>query len=194
MRVVAISLSRPLSPSVLRHGSFLAFWQAQSKLATIALFALLAVSVWLALAVILVWSIAATLAYYSARQRGVPDFLAVSSSNCRAARTGQMLGGMWLVGLSAFAFANVIRPLLRNGSLCRRSRLTRFVVLLTGLTLFGVTINQHMLQVAGYQGPKMLALSIFGVFLNVPYRIFCGALTLHVLLSLMNLSFTTRYV
>lgn len=192
--MVAISLSGQVSPSVIKHGSFLAFWQAQSKLGTLALFALLAVSVWLALAVVMVWSIAATFAYYAARQRGVPDFLAVSSSNCRATRTGHMLGGVWLVGISAFAFANVLRPLLRNAPICRRSRLTRIAILATGLTLFGVTINQHMLQVAGFQGPRLLAMSVFGVFLNVPYRIFCGALTLHLLLSFMSIGLPSSYI
>jgi hypothetical protein len=192
--VVAISLSGSVSPTFIRHGSFLAFWQVQSKLGTLALFALLAISVWLALGVIMVWSIAATFAYYTARQRGVPDFLAVSSSNCRATKTGHMLGGIWLVGISAFAFANVIRPLLRSTAICRRSRLTRVAILATGLTLFGVTINQHMLQVAGFQGPKLLSLSVFGTFLNVPYRIFCGALTLHLLLSFMSIGLPSSYI
>jgi hypothetical protein len=197
---VAISLSRPASPSfvkhgsVLKHGSFLAIWQVQSKLGSLALLALLAVSPWSALVVSLLWTLAATFVYYTARHRGVPDFLAVSDSSCRAARTGQVLGGVWLVGLSAFAFANVLRPLLRSEPLCRRSRITRFGVLGVGLTLFGVTMNQHMLQVAGYRGPKLLAVSLAGAFLNVPYRIFCGALTLHVLLSLMSISITSRYI
>jgi hypothetical protein len=191
---VAISFSRPVSPTILKHGSFIACWQAQSKLATLALFALVAVSVWLALVVILCWSVAATFVYYAARQRGVPDFLALSNGNGRAMRTGQMLGGVWLVGLSAFAFANVLRPVLQNTPICRRSRVTRLAVLATGLTLFGVTINQHMLQVAGYRGPKLLIVSIFGAFLNVPYRIFCGALTVHLLLSLMSIGFANRYI
>jgi hypothetical protein len=178
----------------LKHGSFLACWQVQSKLATLSLFALLAVNPWLALVVMMAWSLVATFVYFTARERGVPDFLAVSSSACRVTRTGQMLGGLWLVGINAFAFANVVRPLLREGALGRRSRITHTFVLGVGLTFFGVTINQHMLQAAGYHGSKLLGLSMLGTLLNVPYRIFCGALTLHVLLSLMSLSFPHSYV
>jgi hypothetical protein len=176
------------------HGSFLAGWQVQSKLATIVMFGLLAVNTWLALAVMLGWTVAATFAYYTARERGVPDFLAMSSSTCRATRTGQMLGGVWLVGINAFAFANVVRPLLREGSIGRRSPVMRAVVLAVGLIFFGVTTNQHMLQVAGYHGPKLLGLSSLGAFLNVPYRVFCGALTLHLLLGFMSLGFTHSYI
>lgn len=194
IRVVAMTFSPPVSRDALRRGGFLAGWQLQSKLATFALFALLTVSVWAALLVTLAWSLAATVVYYTARKRGVPDFLASCESKCRVSRTGQVLGGVWLVGINAFAFANVVRPLLRNKPICRRSRLTRLLVLGTGLTLFGVTINQHMLQVAGYSGARLLSLSVLGAFLNVPYRIFCGALTLHLLLSLMSVGLPTPYV
>ena len=159
------------------------------------MFALIAISVWLALAVMLIWSIAATFVYYFARQRGVPDLLACPTSGNRAAmRTGQVLGGVWLVGLNAFAFANVMRPLLRRQAISRRSRLTRTLILGTGLTLFGVTMNQHMLHVAGIHGTRLLALSAIGSFLNVPYRIFCGALTLHLLIELANLQMPSSYM
>jgi hypothetical protein len=157
------------------------------------MFGLIAYSVWIALAVMLVWSLVATFVYYGARQRGVPDLLANPAAGSGAAmRTGQILGGLWLVGINAFFFANVVRPLLRDGA--DRSRLLRGAVLGTGLTLFGVTINQHMLQCAGYKGPRLLALSAFGSFLNVPYRIFSGAITLHLLVELINLHVPTTYV
>src|SRR5206468_2712429 len=105
----------------------------------------------------------------------------------------QILGGVWLVGLNAFAFASVMRPLLRETPVCRRSRLTRGLILGTGLILFGVSINQHMLQCAGHRGPKLLILSLFGSLLNVPYRIFCGALTLHLLLEVFSTRFPAHY-
>ena len=37
-------------------------------------------------------------------------------------RTGQILGGVWLVGLNAFAFASVVRPLLRDAPMPPLSR------------------------------------------------------------------------
>jgi hypothetical protein len=85
--LVAISFARPVSHDFLKQGSFLACWQVQSKLATLALFALLAISVWLALVVMLVWSIAATFAYFAARQRGMPDVLATPALPSLASRS-----------------------------------------------------------------------------------------------------------
>ena len=195
MTAVAISLSLPASRNLLKQGSFLACWQAQAKLSTLVMFGLIAYSVWIALAVMLVWSIVATFIYYAARQRGVPDVLANPAAGRGAAmRTGQILGGLWMVGINAFAFANVVRPLLREGVGFHRLRLVRGGLLTTGLILFGVTINQHMLQCAGYKGARLLALSTFGSFLNVPYRIFSGAITLHLLVELTNLNGPTSYI
>jgi hypothetical protein len=87
-----------------------------------------------------------------------------------------------------------MRPLLREASDSRRSRLTRGAILATGLTLFGVTINQHMLHCAGYRGARLLALSTVGSFLNVPYRIFCGAITLRLLVEVINLQVPSPYI
>lgn len=193
---MAISLPRSVPVRLLTHGGFLAFWQVQSKIATLVMFPLIAVSVWLALAVMLVWSLTATVVYFQARQRGVPDLLScpASTANRAALRTGQVLGAVWLVGFNAFAFANVVRPLLRRPCRSRLSHVSRGVVLGAGLTLFGVTMNQHMLQVAGFSGGRLLFVSTLGSFLNVPYRIFSGALTLHLLLGFISLQAPSRYI
>jgi len=190
---VAISLSFPASRRVIKQGGFLACWQVQAKISTLVMFGLIAYSVWMALIVMLAWALLATFVYYVARQRGLPDLLANPAAGSGAAmRTGQILGGLWLVRINAFFFANVVRPLLRDGAV--RSKLVRGAVLGTGLTLFGVTTNQHMLQAAGYRGARLLALSTFGSFLNVPYRIFSGAITLHLLVELINLHAPKSYV
>lgn len=174
----------------LRHGSFLACWQVQSKLAAISSLALVAVSPWLALIVMMVWSLAATFVYYKARQRGVPDLLANPTADCRMAmRTGRIVGRLWLIGLSAYAFANILRPVL-----LRPSALARGAVLGVGLTLFGVSTSMHMLQVAGFTGPRLLAISLLGVVMNVPYRIFCSALTLHLVLEAVSLKLPASYI
>jgi hypothetical protein len=93
------------------------------------------------------------------------------------------LGQLWLVGLKAFAFARVFRPFLEKGPDSWLHHVARAMLLGAGLTLFGVTITQHMLHHAGYRGSQLLGLSLCGSLLNVPFRIFCGAVTLHIVLE-----------
>ncbi len=188
-----LTFASPLSQEMnrsLRHGSFLACWQVQSKLAAISLLALVAISPWLALIVMMAWSLAATAVYYEARRRGVPDLLVNPTAPHRMAmRTGHIVGRVWLIGLSAYAFANILRPVL-----LRPSAIARGAVLGVGLTLFGVSTSMHMLQVAGFTGPRLLAISLVGAVMNVPYRIFCSALTLHLILEAFSLQLPTTYI
>src|SRR5262245_62929508 len=58
--------------------AFSAAWAAQSRLASIALFAFIAFSsLWLTIALMLAWSLAATVVYFVARSYGAPDLLEV---------------------------------------------------------------------------------------------------------------------
>lgn len=197
--MLELTLSRPsFTPQLnqtLKHGGFLACWQVQSKLATFAMFGLIAVSVWLALGIMMVWSVIATVVYFVARERGMPDMLAGPQGTCHAAkRTGHLVGRLWLVGLNALAFTSIFRPIVSAPAVSSVSKVARGFVLGTGLVLFGVTTAQHMLHCAGYRGPQLLAISIAGSFVNIPYRVFCGAITLHLVLELINLQMPSTYI
>jgi hypothetical protein len=52
----------------------------------------------------------------------------------------------------------------------------------------------HMLRLAGLQDSKLLAASLVGVALNVPYRVLSGALTLQLLLHAVSLPVAPPYI
>jgi hypothetical protein len=130
----------------------------------------------------LAWSLAATLAYPCARRRGLPDILEAHEQPAqRLPRVRSLLlqgFGVWSAGCQAFLFSKAYRFVLRR----QGTRLHRFLhrlLLLVGLTLFGVTTAEHMLRRAGYGGGRLLRLSLIAPFLNVPYRVFLSASVAH---------------
>lgn len=169
---------------------FLSFWEIQSQLSAIVLIALLAfVSPLLALGPMLVWSLLATVVYYQARERGVPDVLeAVSITVPRSANdlfacartVGVIAGRVWLAGFQSFVYARVVCPLLARTSTGPRRRLVRIAVVAVGLTLFGVSTSQHVLRKAGFRGAQLLRFGFLGSVLNVGYRVLLSALLLDV--------------
>lgn len=174
--------------SALKLGTLVACWQVQSKLAALTLLLLVAVSVWWALLLMLIWSIVATWAYVVARERGVPDILALTDAGCsRARRTGTSLGQIWLVGLNAFVFARAFRPYLERPAHSLPRRAGRLLLIAAGLTVFGVTIAQHLLYHAGFRGSQLLLFGVLGSFLNVPFRVLCGAMTVQLVLAMLPL-------
>jgi hypothetical protein len=156
--------------------------------------ALVAVSVWLALAVMLVWSAVATVAYFLARRQGMPDIMASTECRGRAMQTGALLGRIWVVGVNAIVFARVVRPVLTDPAPSLPVRALRPAALGVGLVLFGVTMAHYMLRSTGLQGTKLLAGSMVGVMLNVPYRVLSGALTLQLLLHAVSLPVAPPYI
>src|SRR5690606_17761718 len=86
------------------------------------------------------------------------------------------LGRAWVAGFHAFIYARASSAFLpKKQGCCRARRCARFGVLAVGLVLFGVSTAEHMLRSAGYQGRKLVQLSLIGPFLNVPYRILLSA-------------------
>jgi hypothetical protein len=168
---------------------FLAAWKIQSQMATTATVGLATlVSIWAALAVMLVWSCLATFAYYRGREWGVPDLL---SKQPLAAETGaapwltRIRGAAILVlkallaGIQPFIFSRTCCRVLAKPAIGWRTRMARIAVLGFGLTLFGVTNSHHMLREAGYPDDKALRISLFGSLLNVSYRVCLSAILFH---------------
>lgn len=151
------------------------------------------VSIWAALATMLVWSLIAHFAYVSARERGLPDLIRV-----QAPKTGHgpstflrhAAGSavrVWFVGLHNMVFAHVACSVLRGGNGFTR-RAKRIGILGLGMTLFGVTTTEHLLRRAGFSGSSLKYRGMIGPFLNVPYRIFLGAAVMHGVLHLVNVA------
>ena len=168
-----------------RSVGFLGVWEAQSQLSTFVLVALSALlPVWLAFVPMLVWSLLATVVYYHARERGVPDLLDVAQPAVARERRGlcslaRSLGvsavKVWLAGVQSVLYARTCCRVLGTPAAGWR-KVARFGVLGVGLTMFGVTTSQHVLRRAGYQGADLLRLGFVGSCLNVPYRVLLSAL------------------
>jgi hypothetical protein len=109
-------------------------------------------------------------------------------------QTGALLGRIWLVGVNAIVFARVVRPVLTDPAPSLLMRGLRPAALGAGLVLFGVTMAHYMLRSTGLQGTKLLAASMAGVVLNVPYRVLSGALTLQLLFRAISLPVAPPYI
>jgi len=168
------------------HGvGYVAAWEVQSKLASIALVSLVAfASIGAALVAMLIWSLAATRAYYRARELGLPDLFEKSECGSEPGRVpiwrwfgGALLFGFkaGIAGFQAFAYSRTFCQILLKPAKCWPTRLARTAVLGAGLTFFGVATSHHMLRKAGYSADEAFRLSCVGSFLNVPYRILLSA-------------------
>src|SRR6185436_4429392 len=99
-------------PPVWRGVGMVAAWEAQSQLATMVMVALVAmVSAWWAFGIMLAWSLVATVVYYHARKRGLPDLLERRIAPEEAYERGLAVSlvsaagsaaKVWLVGVQAF--------------------------------------------------------------------------------------------
>jgi hypothetical protein len=164
----------------------------QSQLATLLLVTLVAfASIWIALATMLAWSLIASVAYWHARERGLPDLVTVQkprTGNGPSAFLRHAAGSaikVWFVGLHNLVFAR-FAALAMNGLPCRSTRWRRLAVLSLGMTLFGVTTAEHLLRRAGFSGASLLRRGLIGPFLNVPYRIFLSAAVMHGAIELVD--------
>jgi hypothetical protein len=162
--------------------AFVIGWELQSQVATVAFITLVALfSIWLALAVMLTWSIIATVAYCRARERGYPSMLSENQAGKGNRIHSRIKGAFfsffkaWLAGFQAFAFSRVAKYALVLERPCPKRRALQVLVLGVGLTLFGVTTAEHLLRKAGYSGQQLVRLGLVGPFLNVPYRILLSA-------------------
>jgi hypothetical protein len=172
--------------------AFVVGWEVQSQISTLVLVTLVAfVSIWAALATMLVWSVVATIAYYHAREQGLPDLVTVQkpkTGNGTGAFLRHAAGSavkVWFIGLHNLVFARVARASL-GGLPCRRTRWRRLAVLSLGMTLFGATTAHHLLRSAGFSGGSLLRRGLIGPFLNVPYRIFLSAAATHGVMRLLD--------
>ena len=169
----------------------------QSRLASFTLLAFIAFSSdWLALTVMAVWSLAATLVYFFARAHGAPDLLEIGmKGSSRRALSSSLIGAfnslfrIVLVGPLAFAYTRLLN--LKAPGTCNRRRLCHAAVLGAGLTLFGVTTTHHILRRGGYSGGGLLKLSCLGSLLNVSYRTALSALFLAAVSYVISLSGVT---
>jgi hypothetical protein len=178
----------------LKYMSFVAAWELQSQIATVVLVALVALApLWVALGVMIAWSLTATVTYFVARRRGLPDLLEIgrpdlSLSGQPSSRLLALLMlfaiKVWFVGLQAYVYSKTLCPVLdrKDGH-----RMARLGVVAMGLTLFGVSASQHMLGRAGYESRRALALGFLGSFLNVPYRVLLSATVVHTTMGLLHL-------
>jgi hypothetical protein len=181
-----------LNNLAISDAAFVVGWEVQSQIATLILVSLVAfVSLWAALATMLVWSLVATVAYCHARERGLPDLVTVQKP-----RTGGGKGAflrhaagsavkVWFVGLHNLVFARLAGGAL-GGLPCRTRRWRRLAVLSVGMTLFGVTTAEHLLRRAGFSGGSLLRFGLIGPFLNVPYRIFLSAAAMHGVMEIID--------
>ena len=167
-------------------------WEVQSQLATVTLVSLIAfVSIWAALATMLVWSLVAHLLYHHARDHGLPDLVTVeaprrgSGSSAFLRHAAGSAVRVWFVGLHNLVFARVACSGLRSGEGVAGC-LRRIAILALGMTLFGVTTTEHLLRRAGFSGRVLLSRGLIGPFLNVPYRIFLSAAAMHAVFSVMD--------
>jgi len=182
--------------AVRRHleAAFCLAWEAQSQIATVAYVALTGFgSVWVALPIMLVWSLISTIVYCFARRKGAPDLLTVEvrgqdqrrGFNLRTATAS--FAKVWMVGFQAFAFTHASGRLLElKGSRCPKRRVVRVALLGVGLTLFGVSSAEHLLRRAGFEGSRLVKLSLIGPFLNVPYRVLLSAAFMHFVWSIVH--------
>ena len=178
-----IALVEKLSNVAWNKAAFILFWEGQSQASTIAYVGLVAFgSIWLALGVMLTWSLLATLFFCAARERGYPNLLSIKALPQRKVSAHALLdaagaiGRAWMAGLYAFIFSRASGSfLLEKEGCCRARRFARLGVLSFGLVFFGVSTAEHLLRTAGYQGRRLVQLSLIGPFLNVPYRVLLSA-------------------
>jgi len=184
-----------LSNLAWHKAAFVLFWEGQSQASTIAYVGLVAFgSIWLALAVMLTWSLIATVFFCAARERGYPNILsmqALPKRNVSAGAALQAVGTLirvLMAGAHVFVFARASNVLLpEKQGCCRARRFARFGVLGFGLTFFGVSTAEHMLRSAGYQGRKLVQLSLIGPLFNVPYRVLLSAAVVALATDTLNL-------
>jgi len=137
-------------------------------------------SLLMALPIMLVWALAATVVYAVARSRGYPDLLE-SNPMTAGAPVGERARSMafycarvWFSGLNAFVYTRASRNALSPSHRGWRN-VVRYAVLFAGLMFFGVATSEHLLRRAGFRGRALLQMSLMGAFLNVPYRILVSA-------------------
>jgi hypothetical protein len=183
-RLPETSVSARLSGALRNHATFAAVWAVQSRLASITLLSLVALShPWLGLGIMAAWSLIATVLYFVARLHGAPDLfeLGMSSSARRTVASSLTGAFLWvfrivLVGPPAFIYTKLLR--LAAPGKCVRRRFCHAAVLAAGATLFGVTTTHHILRKGGFEGRGLLKLSCAGSLLNVSYRTALSAMFL----------------
>jgi hypothetical protein len=190
---LARPVRRPFAKSLPWNvAAFLALWEVQSQLATIAYVGLIAfTSWWVTLAAMLTWSLVATIAFWYARERGYPNIL--NAMKCPHSDTGikvawhavTSLFSAVVGGVHAFVYTRCASALLSDRAAGRQRRFLRRLVLLVGMTMFGVTVAEQLLRAAGYSGRRLLHMAWIGPFLNVPYRVVLSA----VFVALLNSTF-----
>jgi hypothetical protein len=140
----------------------------------------------------------ATIVYYHARERGLPDVLeadritAVVSKRTAATwikQLGLAAGKAWLAGFQAFIFTRGCCHFLAKPGRGARQRLLRFTVVALGLTLFGVSTSQHVLRRAGLSGRQLVEVGFLGSVLNVGYRVLLSTLLIDLVARLTNARF-----
>jgi hypothetical protein len=184
-----------LSNVAWHKAAFILIWEGQSQASAIAYVGLVAFGpLWLAFGVMLAWSLVATVVFCAARERGYPNLLTMKALPERKINVHAVLDALgafvraWLAGLYAFVFARASDAFLAEKRGCCRARtLARYGVLGLGLVFFGVSTAEHLLRAAGYQGRRLLQLSLIGPFLNVPYRVMLSAALVAVVTDALHL-------
>ena len=184
--------------SGLYEAGFVTLWELQSQLATIVLITLVAFAPTpVTLAVMLGWSLVASVVYFHGRKRGLPDVfetrwtrpaLAKGRWLAWATATAVSVLKAWLAGIQPFVYARAVSGFLSRPVRCWRTRLARCATLSLALVLFGVTAAHHLLRHAGYSDAKVLQLCLVGSFLNVTYRVLLSTLIIGAIAGLTGQS------
>jgi hypothetical protein len=186
-------VSGKLSNVAWNKAAFIVFWEGQGHLSSLAYVALVAfASIWIALGAMFVWSVAATLVFCAARERGYPNLLSEMSLSKRKAGNFASYAFVSVVraalaGINAFIYARCSGFLLaEKQGCCRARRFARIFAIGLGLTLFGVSTAEHLLRSAGYSGGRLVRMSLLGPVLHVPYRVLLSAALVAVLTDALN--------
>jgi hypothetical protein len=182
---IAVEERGRLENNSLVEMGFLTVWECQSQLATFAFIFLVAfMPIFVVLAIMLCWSIVATVAYHRARSNGLPDLLA-TRWGCPDAVGQTRLSWLglatvsslkiWFAGLQPFLYSRLLCNVLIRPVNSWPIRAARYSVLGLGFTLFGVTTCRHLLERAGHSNESILRASLLGPLLNVPYRVLVSA-------------------
>lgn len=180
-----------------KDGAFIAGWEVQSQVSSIALIAFARFgSVNSAIVVMLLWSLITTFAFHKARMAGRPDLLertswGVSARNfqVRLLSSAWTVFKAWLAGIQAFLYSRLFGSVLRNEARCLRTRLTKATVLGFGLTIFGVPTAHHLLRSAGFRQNTLLRMGFVAAFLNVPFRVVASAFVVNFTASLISVPY-----
>ncbi|OGY23401.1 MAG: hypothetical protein A2172_04195 [Candidatus Woykebacteria bacterium RBG_13_40_15] len=176
-KVVPLSWGRRIAARrTIKEIGFIGVWQFQARLSATILLSLAAfIGAWQAVIVMLPWGLTATHWYETARANGLQDILETPAPT---KNKGQRLGSWLFYGLKIylFDFKQFVFFHLLGPSISRRSKSSlrmqgRRLLIILGMTLFGVLATHHALSLAGYSRRQIYWGNMAARVLNIPVKI-----------------------